>query len=518
LARPCRLLRVGLFCINQSDDIEKGHQIQIMAEIYKKSCATFVWLGPIAKHFPKAAPLIIEAYRQLPDEIEQTEDDLISACLFTWESQEIDGMRDVACLLGCSWFRRAWIVQEIVMGKGIFFLVENELTTVIPWEWLEAALILFDLQQRTALRYPDLQVDLPRLIENLLSIGKSAVHFQRLRDLRNCAEMGYNPSLLQNLDAIRAFKASDPRDKVYACLGMSLKHNIHVDYKLSVSETFISTTRNWLENTQNLALLGLCRHSPNMSLPSWVPDFTLDHERNPLGTSLRSIGNERRTVYSSGGNEPAQLRFTENNTLVIRGVLLGELSFIASSTARDQFLGPPIDKSMSGSSLVSMSKEIDLIGNLEKLLRTWLAEWRCYEKSRIDSAYLWTCNSTKWALIRTLFADVTISFQSKAMTKQRLDKEYPELSFEGLTRETLPQRIFAASSLHQLCLAPEEARIGDVMFVPLGSETPFLLRNTSTGGYKIIGDCYVHGFMDGEALRWMRAFTEGSPNVELSII
>lgn len=67
--------------------------------------------------------------------------------------------------------------------------------------------------------------------------------------------------------------------------------------------------------------------------------------------------------------------------------------------------------------------------------------------------------------------------------------------------ETLPQGIFAASSLQHSCLAPEEAQIGDVIIIPLGSETPLLLRSTCASGYAIIRDCYAHEFMDGEALQ-----------------
>lgn len=43
---------------------------------------------------------------------------------------------------------------------------------------------------------------------------------------------------------------------------------------------------------------------------------------------------------------------------------------------------------------------------------------------------------------------------------------------------------------------------GDKVFVLRGSEVPFILRPCGLGreGFFVVGDCYVHGIMDGEAL------------------
>ncbi|RYP74485.1 hypothetical protein DL771_002959 [Monosporascus sp. 5C6A] len=42
--------------------------------------------------------------------------------------------------------------------------------------------------------------------------------------------------------------------------------------------------------------------------------------------------------------------------------------------------------------------------------------------------------------------------------------------------------------------------IGDDVFVVLGCDVPLVLRSTPGGEYEVIGDCYVHGIMDGEAV------------------
>lgn len=48
-------------------------------------------------------------------------------------------------------------------------------------------------------------------------------------------------------------------------------------------------------------------------------------------------------------------------------------------------------------------------------------------------------------------------------------------------------------------LAPTEAETGDMVCVLFGGETPFILRPMDEH-WLLIGDCYIHGIMDGEAV------------------
>ena len=45
-------------------------------------------------------------------------------------------------------------------------------------------------------------------------------------------------------------------------------------------------------------------------------------------------------------------------------------------------------------------------------------------------------------------------------------------------------------------------QVGDVIVVLFGAKVPYLLRRTSEGeeSCKLIGEAYVHGFMDGETV------------------
>ncbi|CAG8980594.1 hypothetical protein HYALB_00013577 [Hymenoscyphus albidus] len=50
-------------------------------------------------------------------------------------------------------------------------------------------------------------------------------------------------------------------------------------------------------------------------------------------------------------------------------------------------------------------------------------------------------------------------------------------------------------------LGPYNASVGDHVYILFGVDVPFVLRRMeSKGNFRIIGDCYTHGFMDGEIL------------------
>jgi hypothetical protein len=48
--------------------------------------------------------------------------------------------------------------------------------------------------------------------------------------------------------------------------------------------------------------------------------------------------------------------------------------------------------------------------------------------------------------------------------------------------------------------APAEAEVGDVVCVLNGSVAPFALRAIQDGTFLFVGECYVHGLMNGEIL------------------
>jgi len=50
-----------------------------------------------------------------------------------------------------------------------------------------------------------------------------------------------------------------------------------------------------------------------------------------------------------------------------------------------------------------------------------------------------------------------------------------------------------------LGLGPKSASIGDQIVLLKGGRVPYVLRNAGSNKFEVVGECYVHGVMQGEA-------------------
>ncbi len=69
----------------------------------------------------------------------------------------------------------------------------------------------------------------------------------------------------------------------------------------------------------------------------------------------------------------------------------------------------------------------------------------------------------------------------------------------GMLKFSFGRRLLLTSS-GNIGLAPSRAAPGDLVVVLLGAPVPHVLRKRDDGGYTLVGECYVHGIMAGEAL------------------
>jgi hypothetical protein len=99
---------------------------------------------------------------------------------------------------------------------------------------------------------------------------------------------------------LRPFIASHSKDKLFAGLAMSSIQNITaVDYSLDESDVYSMFTRAWLEHTNDLNILSLCRPSGIPNFPSWAVDFSVTKEPRALGSIL--MFDSTYQLYSAGG-------------------------------------------------------------------------------------------------------------------------------------------------------------------------------------------------------------------------
>ncbi len=61
-------------------------------------------------------------------------------------------------------------------------------------------------------------------------------------------------------------------------------------------------------------------------------------------------------------------------------------------------------------------------------------------------------------------------------------------------------RIPFLTSKGRLGLGPNTMLLGDTVSILLGCQTPFVLRKTEVGHYRIVGEAYLEGTMNGELM------------------
>ena len=105
----------------------------------------------------------------------------------------------------------------------------------------------------------------------------------------------------------------DPRDKIYAALAIANKflgHEVNggliLECRVSITELYTNMARNRMVHTRSLYYLECqrtSRRSPNLRLPTWVPDFASDefqHEPEPIVNTLAHDGTARKVSYARG--------------------------------------------------------------------------------------------------------------------------------------------------------------------------------------------------------------------------
>lgn len=83
------------------------------------------------------------------------------------------------------------------------------------------------------------------------------------------------PDLLAIMGYLRPTFCKDPRDKIYAALGMSDGSTaFNVDYLMPVHKLYTAFAQTSILATQSLCILSFCSPTSKLQVPSWVPDWT----------------------------------------------------------------------------------------------------------------------------------------------------------------------------------------------------------------------------------------------------
>ena len=495
-ATTWRMLWVDAVCIDQTNIPERNYQVSIMKHIYSQAFRTFVYPGELSlldgevlklmTSLVQLAPLLEKSSSAELDSIKPLDvvtsrarnaairfielnqagspgaltrtTDLLPAGLPhplhpAWEA--------IQSLFSRSWFSRMWIIQEVVLSPDVFVMLRGY---EISWELLLKSLLVYH-------KFGLLGVTKLRNVTVLKEFKKSAATVLgtiRLRIDLHCR------SLIKLLNSFRHCNSSDPRDKVYALLGLANDQGVHqmvsVDYSKSVDAVYLECAQFLVRNGDGMEMLtraGIPQKRKDtglqLRLPSWVPDWSADGSKY-LGTwGIRC---------QAAGETQIDIELEDDGTgLKAKGICIDVIDALAP------LLGARVP-------------ENNNIISWERKVREVAQQSRFFSEERVNGyvkalglGLCYKCNST------------SVDFDASWNGKLTLNAGY-------WGRVLLAARYlkFCVTRVGYMGWVPLSSQPGDVIIVLYGYPMLFTVRETN-GKYVLLGASYLEGFMNGEALK-----------------
>lgn len=468
-----RILWIDAICINQEDLAERGQQVGRMADIYKMARRVVIWLGPADRYSKLALMTVANLAAQVEvNFVTQAVKTVRDANPLLWETMHtlpFDNViwRSLNSLFQRSWFERLWIWQEVHVNSHDKVVMIGQYS--LPWTTI----------RKFVINLYSTQICMPHEVSH--SLGRA---YLLSRD-------AVIDNLINVLLATRHAKCADARDRIFAVLGLLEPRNrleIHPDYTKTVADVFGGVVLHYLAVVNRLDVLQLCELTAKVvGMASWVPDWSNVSETVP-------------TYPRASLSADAEAEYDGKRTLGVSGVEVGAVASVQPQECLTRGESSWADFFSSIFSLLPASDKVDLSGigpeieiAMRSLCRHTLAEQ--FEPPR--SEYPSTENVMQ-SLLRW----------HKYLAKEKLDSDFCEPPPISLCDETYRVHVQTLAALYScfrtmeglIGLGPKSMVPGDKVCVVLGCDAPLILRPTTEDEWMIVGDCYVHGIMDGSAL------------------
>jgi hypothetical protein len=298
---------IDAICINQEDATERASQVKMMGDIYKQAKHVLIWLGPSDINSRGAMPLL-QNISKVSGEFKgdvRSMDQWIEAGILPANST---GWEWVEALVWRAWFTRVWVTQEVCLAESSYVICGRDSMPVRDF-------------------FTAVDFIITNAIQNAAGIYLGSTPF--LARLHMAMTWKDRPrTLLGLLMDTRSYRATDPRDKIFALRGLCNTAEADLvmpDYETSVDTVFTSFAKECINQANSLDLLtAVCdpfwrgtRH-----LPSWVPDWitlprTTELLRHSEPIQIRSSATENsRDSVSIAEFSP------DGNVLIVQGTVL----------------------------------------------------------------------------------------------------------------------------------------------------------------------------------------------------
>ena len=444
---------------------------------------------------------------------------------------------DVTLIENCHWFERMWVVQEVCAADFASILVAG--TSISLDDFLRA--------------YCYLHYTLNVPIRNF----RKLIGLEKIRQGWN---NGKRHPLLSLIRECRQRQATDPRDKIYSLLGLmgdTMNQYLKPDYKKPVAEVYANASLHFITQSESLdPLCGWQSEGRQAELPSWVPDYNLNQEL--VAVPLVAIDSAE-SIFNASGYD-ARVKLMQPDISVAKfpvsidwrhfptkGLVIDSIALLSGAADSGENFGDIENKW-----LHTIFKASGLLKEISQKARSSLEQ-----VSAVVAKYSYYWNTIGGIASRSSLhvaseldsspeASVLISEEPANNGKQDALEPIAEsyistllcgrispderltskniidiLSFifsahhsttDASTAHNLQickslnagmkHRKLAISNSGHMCAVPKEAREADLLCVLFGCSVPVVLRRLAgkRDEYAFIGECYLHGFMDAEAI------------------
>lgn len=453
-----RTLWIDQICINQDDVHERNKQVALMHRIYSKAESVVIWLGEEGPDDGMAFGFVPILLSYLPSV--SAGNGATRQGLVVRQALPIIGSPAWIALsrvFSHPYFRRSWIIQEVALARHA---VVHCGPYVIDWDLLAAA---------STYQMGQLASDAENAHDAVAAIMEL-----------NRNDHGRGNNLVDALFMSYRFNCTDPRDKVFAMLGLAQALVLQPDYSSSVEDVYLQTTQFLLVALGNLDILCCVSHPKRIAtLPSWVPDWQAQV------VVKRKLGKSRAREPDAPRH---QVRHSDDyRALTVDGWCVGSLATVAGvfppnksgfDVGWNEFVEALIHPD--GGSYTEIYWRTLLAG--ESLVGTTSDE-------ELQSAY------EAWRNLIYRRSGGGYKPLTNAVNENEKGTEYSR----AMTEICVGRRLFTTAE-HNLGLGPGEARVGDLVCFLGNTPTPFVLRPKESY-FELIGESYVHEFIEqGHAL------------------
>lgn len=535
-ANTGHLLWIDQICINQGDVIERARQVRLMGDIYGYAATVVCFLGQADEDTEVVWQLLLTLQEARPEGPVHLYEAMTSklnnspappsssvarprTARPTLPDAASKDWSVVQKFLLRPWFTRCWTYQEALLGSSCTMRCG-------------AFEISFD--------------SFPEAVKDLFNAGYGALmgrghwHVSGIGLQRDFLQKSLGrPHMAYILSISRDRQAMNPRDKVYALLGVIHAPTaglITSDYSLSIDEVYADAVRACIQGSRCLEILTHVevRRYDDHTFPSWVPDWRyLESTRLALGIRTR---NSSQYFKTTGSLTPLLLPTQDWRKLGVKGFLIAPITSFRDVKTALQLR----NSSLSYNSLTSerwdtqawfqmYRSAIDTLGIPNSCVKQ-REDLDVFTKhgldAPIDNPPPHHCQ-LETAFRRTMTADLHPLSPGRVADKQYYTAFYswqrqgfPEpippqvlLEHDSHVSDLMFQREFFIAGTEPDCymgVALGTIRERDWVCILAGGDTPYVIRPrrkspeqdvADVEEWEFIHDCYVHGVMNGEALQ-----------------